>query len=89
MRGVRKAVGDARIQIRKQMSDEIDNFGNKVAETIRATVSSELAAYEAELQRIDHDLKEELTNKVQIQGQLEADIKQSEVFLKTLEYVSK
>lgn len=88
MRGVRKAVGDLRLQIRKEMTTEIDNFALKVTEAIRATVQSELLAYEAELQRIDKDLKEQLSNQMESQVRLEADFKQAEVFLKTLTYVS-
>ena len=87
MRGLIKIIGDTRAQMRKELTVEVDNFANKVNETIRATVHDELAAYEAGLSLIEHDLKEQLASKKDIKGELENDHKQADLFFKTLGYI--
>lgn len=87
MRGLRKAIGDARGQIRKQIADEIDDFARKISDAIRAAVQNELLSYEDELERIDRDLNQELSEREVVKADLEKDAKQASVFLKTLEYV--
>jgi hypothetical protein len=84
MRGLIKIIGDTRMQMRKELVIEVDNFGEKVATAIRSTVQTELAAYESELQRIEEDLREQMSDKKTKKESLEADLKQGDVFFKGL-----
>lgn len=84
MRGLIKIVGDTRMQMRKELSVEVDNFAKKVSEAIRATVQTELVAYEEGLARIEEDLREQMSDKKAKKMELEAEMKQADVFFKAL-----
>lgn len=87
LRGMRKALGDVRRQIRKKMAEEIDNFAQAVVADLRSAVKNELIAYESELQKIEEDLRDAMTNKSDKIAQLEDDFKQANVFLATLKQI--
>lgn len=84
IQGLKKALGDGKRQIRKELLREIDAFSESVLKAIQESVQSECTGYLEELQKREEDLQKKQTDQKQQKNELQQDLKMASMFIEYL-----
>ena len=84
LQGLRKALGDGKRQIRKELLSEIDSFSQSVITSIQESIQNECSGYLEELQKREADLQKKQTNQKEQKDELQQDIKLASMFIEYL-----
>lgn len=87
LRGVKKVINDGKLQVRRHILDEIDEFTEKVAASLRESIEQELETFSLEMDRVEQDLASHKDDHKDVFAELEQDIEMSNHIMEALNHL--